>query len=238
MKNQEEMKKMLFTGVKLFLICAVSAISLSILNQFTKDPIDAHKIQAENEVRDKFVEVFKDKLNLTDCSAGEKVKLTESELEELKESGIETIPAYYPIVSNGKTEGYIVEFEAKGYGGPMKIMALYKSSGEIISAKLMDNEETPGLGKKAEDESYMNKFIGTGGPDVPVPVSKNMLGGSGGSSVQYERNWSQTDLSFSEWFFGKSEGSTDSVTGATITFNGVSSALAQGSLFIKLLEGV
>lgn len=232
----DEIKKMLIIGAKLFLICAVSAVSLSILNQFTKDPIAYHGVQAENEVRDKFVEVFKEKLNFKDCTAGSKINLKENELDDLKNRGIETIPAYYPIKSSGKNVGYIIEFSTKGYGGAMKLMGLYKNDGEIVSAKLMNNDETPGLGKKAEDESYMNKFIGTGGSEIPVPVTKDMLGGSSGSSVRYERNWSDFKLSFGEWFFGKSEGSTDSVTGATITFNGVSSALYQGSLFIKMLE--
>jgi electron transport complex protein RnfG len=233
----EDTKKMIITGFKLFLICAISAVSLSALNMVTKGPIENRKTEEENLVRDEFVEVFKEQLNLYNCTAGSKITFSLEELEELKKDGMETVAAYYPVNSDGTTVGYIVELSAKGYGGPMKQMVLYKTDGEIVSVELMDNDETPGLGKKAEDESYMNKFIGTGGPGYPVPISKDMLGGSAGSTIQYRRNWSEFSLLFGEWLFGKSEGQTDSVTGATITFNGVSEALAQGALFIKTLEG-
>lgn len=236
MKKQDTMK-MINVGLKLCLICAISAVTLGVLNMFTKEPIANQKVEAENAVRDKFVEVFNEKLNLNNCIAESKIKLTDKELEELKEDGINTVVAYYPVKSSSSVQGYIVELNAKGYGGPMKQMALYKNDGEIVSAKLMENDETPGLGKKAEDESYMNKFIGTGGQDKHVPISANMLGGSTDITVQYRRNWSEFNLSFGVWFFGKSEGQTDSVSGATITFNGVSAALAEGSLFIKSLEG-
>ena len=236
MKNQDK-KKMIIIGLKLFLICAISAITLSVVNIFTKEPIENQKVEAENKVRDEFVEVFKEQLNLNNCTAGTKIVLSEKELEELKENDIETVVAYYPVKNSGTTIGYIVELNAKGYGGPMKMMALYNTDGEIVSVVLLDNEETPGLGKKAEEESYMNKFIGTGGPEYPVPETKSMLEGSSGSTIQYERDWPRFNLSFDEWFFGVTEGQTDSVTGATITFNGISGALAQGVIFIKILEG-
>ncbi len=236
MKNQDT-RKMIIIGLKLFLICSISAVLLGALNMVTKGPIEDRKIEEENIVKNKFVEIFKEQLNLNNCIAGTKIIFSEKELESLKENDIEVVVAYYPVENNGTTVGYIVEFSAKGYGGPMKLMALYKTDGEIVSVELMDNDETPGLGKKAEGENYMNKFIGTGGPEYPVPVSKSMLAGSSGSTAQYKRDWSGFNLSFGEWFFGISEGQTDSVTGATITFNGVSEALAKGVIFIKILEG-
>ena len=70
---------MIIIGFKLFLICAVSAVSLSTLNIFTKEPIENHKIEAENTVRDEFVKVFKEELNIYNCSAGSKVVLSDKE---------------------------------------------------------------------------------------------------------------------------------------------------------------
>jgi electron transport complex protein RnfG len=103
--------------------------------------------------------------------------------------------------------GAILELIGDGYGGDMKILARYGPEGVIQAVTLMDNLETPGLGKKAETPEYMEKFIGTGGRDKPVPVRKNML----------------------------VPGEADAITGSTITFLGVSQALAEGARYI--LEG-
>ena len=69
-------------------------------------------------------------------------------------------------------------------------------------------QHTRVLGKKAENAEYMNKFKGTGA-DKPVPVKKTMLEAA----------------------------DADAVTGATITFTGVSKALEYGSEFAKKLGG-
>ena len=101
-----------------------------------------------------------------------------------------------------------MSLKSMGYGGDLIILGNFKTNGEIIDAKLMEDAETPGLGKKAENAEYMNKFKGTGA-DKPVPVKKTMLESS----------------------------DADAVTGATITFTGVSKALEYGSEFAKKLGG-
>ena len=90
----------------------------------------------------------------------------------------------------------------------MAVIASYSTDGTVLGAKLMSNSETPGLGKKAEEEWYMDMFEGKGGSE-PVPTAKSML---------------PADLSAQ-------------VSGATITFTGVSSAIAAGSEYVKGLEG-
>jgi electron transport complex protein RnfG len=95
-----------------------------------------------------------------------------------------------------------------GYGGEMAILAGYTEEGEIFAVQMMENSETPGLGKEAEKAEYMQKYIGTG-TEKPVPVRKDML----------------------------SQEEADAVTGATITFIGVAKALVEGSDFVDKLEG-
>jgi electron transport complex protein RnfG len=101
--------------------------------------------------------------------------------------------------------GSLLELIGSGYGGDLKILARYDRTGEIRAVKLMEDEETPGLGKKAESPAYMDKFIGTGAAGNPVPVRKDMLPTS----------------------------EADAITGATITFLGVSKALAEGARFAR-----
>jgi electron transport complex protein RnfG len=109
----------------------------------------------------------------------------------------------YPVIKDGESAGLLLELEGSGYGGEMKILARYDQDGTIRAVKLMDNSETPGLGKKAENPAYMEKFLGTGTPENPVPVRKDMLASD----------------------------EADAITGATITYLGVSKALAEGARY-------
>jgi electron transport complex protein RnfG len=98
----------------------------------------------------------------------------------------------------------VVRLIGQGYGGDMVILAGVRPDGEIFSAELMQNKETPGLGKEAEKEGYMEKYTGTG-DDEPVPVRKDML----------------------------SQEQADAITGSTITFIGIGRALQEGSAYVK-----
>ncbi len=178
------MKSIFITGGKLFLICVVAALILGIIDAIT-EPIIAER---------KVLELKKALNSLTgELQAAEGVTVEEDPV----------VKAYYPVLRAGKVESFILELNGSGYNGDMKILSRYKLNGEIISVKLMDNLETPGLGRKAETPEYMKKFIGAGSSN-PVPVRKNML----------------------------EQSEAVAITGATITFIGVAKALDEGSRFI------
>jgi electron transport complex protein RnfG len=176
------MKNVVIVGVKLFAICAVAALTLGGINAITEPVIIQRKIMELQQALDELT---------PDAQTGEAVELTENPV----------IVKSYPVSKDGQSAGVILELVGSGYGGDMKILARYAEDGTIGAVKLMDNTETPGLGKKAENPAYMEKFLGTGSADDPVPVRKDML-----ETVD-----------------------ADAVTGATITFLGVSKALAQGA---------
>ncbi len=179
------MKSIFISGGKLFLICAVAALTLGVINVIT-EPIIAER---------KVLELNKALNSLTgELQAAEGVTVEEESV----------VKAYYPVLRAGKVDSFILELSGSGYGGDMKILSRYKLNGEIISVKLMDNLETPGLGRKAENPEYMKKFVGAGSSD-PVPVLKSML----------------------------EQSEAEAITGATITFIGVAKALDEGSRFIN-----
>ena len=180
------MKTILITGLKLFGICAVAALALGAVNSITEPRIAQYKIE---QLRQALAELT------PDAQAGEAVEVAENPV----------VATRYPVLEDGQEVGSLLELVGTGYGGDMKILARYDRSGEIRAVKLMDNEETPGLGKKAESPGYMDKFIGTGTAGDPVPTRKDMLPAS----------------------------EADAVTGATITFLGVAKALAEGSRFVR-----
>ncbi len=120
------------------------------------------------------------------------------------DSEFSMVNEYYTLTENGSITGYILSVTANGYGGPMDMIIGYESNGEIIQARLLKNAETPGLGKEAEKPEYMEVFLSKGDSD-PIPLRKNQL--------PAER--------------------ADAISGATITFSGVSKALYSGSEFVK-----
>jgi Na+-translocating ferredoxin:NAD+ oxidoreductase subunit G len=215
--------KMLSIGSRLFLICLVSALLLGLLNSLTAPTIKSNREKQEKLALAELV----DRGN-----SGGKTMVEE-----------ETIVAYYTIREDSQTTGYVLELKGTGYGGVMKLLAYYKPGGELISAKLMENKETPGLGKKAENKDYMNKFTGKGGPgQPPIPTTPDQLQGqgqeAGNTGTEYNHSTGYDFVgdfpSFWEWLFGEPKtGSQDSVTGATITFKGIANALAAGSAYVQ-----
>ncbi|MQY76568.1 MAG: FMN-binding protein [Spirochaeta sp.] len=186
------MKSIFTSGGKLFLICSVAALTLGIINAITAPVIAGRKVLELN-------------MALTSLTG----ELQAAEGVTVEEESV--VKAYYPVIRAGKVESYILQLSGSGYGGDMKILSRYKLDGKIISVKMMDNLETPGLGKKSENPEYMKKFISTGSSD-PVPVRKDML----------------------------EQSEAEAITGATITFIGVAKALEEGSRFItggRILKG-
>ena len=181
------MGKYVKTALVLGGICAVAAVVLALMNMLTKPYIDAYE---ENKVTSALQQV----------SNGMEV----GEREEVNQGYVQYM---HKLTSGGKTAGYILGLVSNGYGGQLTIVASYDTSGVVMAAMLIADSETPGLGKKAENDSYMEIFKGTGSSSVPVPTKKAML--------------SDNDAAI--------------VSGASITFTGISKALAGGSDFVKSL---
>jgi electron transport complex protein RnfG len=182
------MKQTILVGSKLAIICAVAAIVLGFVNAVT-----APKIKQIQEQR------LQQALNAV--SEG----YTIGDIHQVEDN--ENIRTYYPLRKNDKLEGYIVKLVGMGYGGEMIVLGGYDTDGEVFSAKLMENSETPGLGKIAEKQSYMEKYIGTGS-EQPVPTRKSQL----------------------------PQNQAEAVTGATITFRAIGEALDKGASFVQSLE--
>ena len=180
------MKTIVITGLKLFAICAVAALALGAVSSITEPRIAQYKIEQLRQA-------------LAELTPGAQT----GEAEEVAANP--TVLTRYPVLENGEEVGSLLALVGTGYGGDLKILARYDRNGEIRAVELMEDEETPGLGKKAENPEYMNKFVGTGTAGRPVPVRKDMLPAS----------------------------EADAITGATITFLGVSKALAEGARFVR-----
>lgn len=201
----------IITGLKLCVICAVAAVCLGAINGITEPQIFARRLQEEKDALAYLVPNGK---------TGDRVSVENER----------TVRAYFPVEQDGSPFGYVLDLQAMGYGGEMKILAAYRTDGMIHSSRLLDNLETPGLGKRAESPEYMNMFKGSGSSDEPVPTSKEMLK-RGEPQTRSEKS---AGLDFRTWFLGgESVSGADVVSGATITFLGVSEALEEGSNYVK-----
>jgi electron transport complex protein RnfG len=179
------MNDVVSVGGKLALICAVAAIALGLVNSVTAPAIA--------RVKEEQLAAALDKVRGT-AEAGEE-RIVEDDA---------VVKAYYRLTKDGSPRGYIIKFIGIGYGGDMELLASIAPDGEIQAVTLLDNLETPGLGKEAEKPEYMEKFIGTGS-ERAVPVFKQQL----------------------------NQAQADSISGASITFMGLAQALTVASEYVK-----
>ncbi len=171
-------------GLRLAVICTVAALVLALVNTVTAPVIEANRAQALQEALERLV---------GNAAVGERRSVPEEESD--------VVEGYYPV--DGGSGGYVLELVGSGYGGDMQILAGFQPDGEVFAATLMQNSETPGLGKEAERAGYMEKFVGHGGDDS-VPTRASQLPPE----------------------------EADSVSGATLTFIGIARALETGSDFV------
>ena len=184
------MKQMTVIGGKLALICAVAAFCLGMVNALTAPRIEELKKERLQQALSAVV---------PEGEAGDFV--------EVSENGV--VRGYYPVVNSaGKKAGYVVSLVGSGYGGDLNLIASFLLDGTLHSAVLMENQETPGLGKEAEKPEYMRMYKGTGG-NKPVPAKKSQL----------------------------PQEQADAISGATITFAGIGRALSEGSSYVNSLGG-
>ncbi len=77
----------------------------------------------------------------------------------------------FMVVKNKEKEliGFILKTsDSKGYGGSIKYLLALNTKWEVIDFRMVEHQETPGLGTKADEEKFRNGFKGL------IPLSKNM----------------------------------------------------------------
>ncbi len=67
--------------------------------------------------------------------------------------------------------GYVITGSSKGYGGDVPVMVAINADGVIEAIQVMDNDETPGVGKKVMESSFTDLFKGKTGSSEVAGVS-------------------------------------------------------------------
>ena len=115
-------------------------------------------------------------------AANSRVELKNKAMKELvgeaqEFKAIEGKQDWYAAMKAGKVLAYIVPAESKGYGGAIRMLTAISPEGKVVDYKILQHNETPGLGDKASEPKFSKQFTGKGAEDlevVKVPNEKNI----------------------------------------------------------------
>ena len=136
------MREMIKTTVALLVICFVTALGLAFVNSITKETI---VIRAQADAQEQRRQVMPDAKTFKQIDGWNKDD----------KSGI--IREVFEAFDGTKAIGYVFGAYPKGYGGEIKVTVGVVNN-KISGVKIGDNKETPGLGTKAADESFVGQY--------------------------------------------------------------------------------
>ncbi len=160
----DDLKQEIFPVVFLTIVVCVSVIALSIINGITEDKIE----EAKQEAIDKML--------------GE-------QFPEMDDSEYDDDIEVYTIFANGSVVGYAFMIEATGYGGPIEILVALKNTtleGDDIILRgisIISHSETPGLGEKIVEASFLEQFEGIGVNDVRLTKDDGGIDAISGATI-------------------------------------------------------
>lgn len=188
------MRDIIKTTISLLVICFVTALLLAFVNSTTADKIVQ---RAKSDAEEKRRQV------MTEAKSFEEIK----DWQNRDESGL--IREAYAAYDGQEVIGYVFSVVPKGYGGDINVTVGVKADKTISGVQIGDNKETPGLGSKANDESFKGQYIGKG-IDKEIKVVKRAP---------------------------SADDEIEAISGATISSRAVTSAVqASAALGGKLLE--
>jgi len=137
---------------KLLVIAAVAGLLLAVVNHFTKGIIAQQQVEAANLARS-YVITGSEEADST---------LTFTLLCE-NEGGVDNA---YEVTRGGEVVGYTAQITTRGYGGEIEITVGMSPDGVVsgVSVGGANFKETAGLGAKAKDVAFTDRFKGLTGP--------------------------------------------------------------------------
>ncbi len=141
-----EKKEIIRIAVTLFLIVGITAFLLSVVNELTYRKIDENQNAKIN-------------LAMSEVLPAESYEKKEMSFEE--GSGVSAI--YEAHGEDGSVIGHCVQANAMGFGGAIELVVGVDKDGGVTKARVVSMSETPGVGTKTKDESFLSAFEGKSG---------------------------------------------------------------------------
>ena len=142
--NNNTFKEYIAPVVVLVAICLVVTGALAGINSITAPIIEANTIAAANEARTELL------------PAADDFTPYEGDLVELEPGKVYVTDCY--VANNGT--GMVVTVKTKSFGGALTEMIGIDENGAITGVMVTGHADTPGLGTKAHDASYLAQYVG------------------------------------------------------------------------------
>lgn len=156
------MNQMVKFGLILGAICLAATLVLAFTYEVTKPKIDA-AMKAEEDAA---------------------LKTIMPEADSFKSGALDGI-GYFEALKGSAVIGYCIKVTGSGYGGYMRIIVGIDASGMIKGVRILEHQETPGLGSKinetrpGEDEPYfLRQFKGKNAATVAVNKDIDAIAGA------------------------------------------------------------
>ena len=137
----------------LFIICALVALMLSAVNLVTADKIAEN---AQARMNESIALIFGDAITTKEVSG---------------EYQAPVISVYEVYREDGVLEGYAVYTVPTGFKGDIEMMVGVTLAGNCKSVEIISMSETPGLGTKAAEPSFLDQYRNSA---APLTVKENI----------------------------------------------------------------
>ncbi|MFY9418306.1 MAG: RnfABCDGE type electron transport complex subunit G [Bacteroidales bacterium] len=141
----------------LFIIAALAAILLALVNKITSGPIADAQQQKEKDALQKVLPSFTDlkTIYIANIDGSDSLKV-------------------YEAISNGSVVGYAVNtYTMQGFNGRIEVMVGFDTTLTIINTEVINQAETPGLGDKITKPDFREQFKGKNPENFILKVKKD-----------------------------------------------------------------
>jgi len=146
--------------VSLLIVTFISGMSLSFVNELTKEP--KAKVKLEQKIN-----ALKQVLpNFDNNPVLDKILVKK---ENVKDS-VEIYPAY---IKGSKVGFAVVGSTKKGFSGLIKLIVGFDTIGVIKNIVVLEQKETPGLGTKMKDEKFIKQYRKKNPSKINLKVTKD-----------------------------------------------------------------
>lgn len=129
------MKGTVRLAVTLLVVCGLAAGALSVVNAVTRDRIAAFVLEEQVRARQA---VFPGAEDFAETEPGRR----------------------WDALQGGRKVGAVVRSSVQGYSGTIDVMVGVDAAGVVQGARVLTQTETPGLGAKIVESSFMGQFAG------------------------------------------------------------------------------
>ena len=130
------MKDIFKYGLILGFICFLASAVLSAVNAVTAPKI---QMQQEKEEQDALKSLIPNASEFRPYTKADKLE-------------------YYAAYENGRLCGFVIKGKARGYSSDIEALAALDLKLEITDVRILSANETPGLGSRVKDNSFLGQF--------------------------------------------------------------------------------